>query len=295
MNISFIIKEGFGGFRRAKLSTAVSVLTISISLILLGMFAIVTRNAANLVESIRNKVEIEAFLQESLKSSDIDSLRTKILGLAGVDSVTFISKEEAARIFKEEFGEDIHKVLEFNPLPQSFKVALKEGFRNAESADQVQKQIRQLKGIDDVVYRKAILEFIDKRVRTVSLIALGLGILITLSAIVLVSNTIRLTIYSKQQIIETMKLVGATPGFIRLPFILEGISQGFLGGLIASAVIYLLVEVVFPRFAPELTELLSADYLLYSAPIIVGAVLGFVGSLFSLRKIMGELTAIPIS
>jgi cell division transport system permease protein len=295
MNISFIIKEGLGGFRRTKLSTAVSVVTISISLILLGMFAIVTRNAANLVESIRNKVEIEAFLQESLKPSDIDSLRAKILGLAGVDSVTFISKEEAAKIFKEEFGEDIHKVLEFNPLPQSFKVALKEGFRNAESADQVQKQIRELKGIDDVIYRKAILEFIDKRVRTVSLIALGLGILITLSAIVLVSNTIRLTIYSKQQIIETMKLVGATPGFIRLPFILEGISQGFLGGLIASAVIYLLVEVVFPRFAPELTELLSADYLLYSAPIIVGAVLGFVGSLFSLRKIMGELTAIPIS
>jgi cell division transport system permease protein len=288
MNISFIIKEGLGGFRRAKLSTAVSVVTISISLILLGMFAIVTRNAANLVESIRNKVEIEAFLQESLKSSDTDSIRTMILALAGVDSVTFISKEEAARIFKEEFGEDIHKVLEFNPLPQSFKVALKEGFRNAESADQVQKQIRQLKGIDDVVYRKAILEFIDKRVRTVSLIALGLGILITLSAIVLVSNTIRLTIYSKQQIIETMKLVGATPGFIRLPFILEGISQGFLGGLIASAVIYLLVEVVFPRFAPELTELLSADYLLYSAPIIVGAVLGLIGSLFSIRKFTGE-------
>jgi cell division transport system permease protein len=288
MNISFIIREGLGGFRRAKLSTAVSVVTISISLILLGMFTIVTRNAANLVESIRNKVEIEAFLQESLKPSDIDSLRAKILDLAGVDSVTFISKEEAARIFKEEFGEDIHKVLDFNPLPQSFKVALKEGFRNAESADQIQKQIRRLKGIDDVVYRKAILEFIDKRVRTVSLIALGLGILITLSAIVLVSNTIRLTIYSKQQIIETMKLVGATPGFIRLPFILEGISQGFLGGLIASAVIYLLVEVVFPRFAPELTELLSAGYLLYSAPIIVGAFLGFIGSLLSIRRFTGE-------
>jgi cell division transport system permease protein len=288
MNISFIIREGLGGFRRAKLSTAVSVVTISISLILLGMFTIVTRNAANLVESIRNKVEIEAFLQESLKPSDIDSLRAKILDLAGVDSVTFISKEEAARIFKEEFGEDIHKVLDFNPLPQSFKVALKEGFRNAESADQIQKQIRRLKGIDDVVYRKAILEFIDKRVRTVSLIALGLGILITLSAIVLVSNTIRLTIYSKQQIIETMKLVGATPGFIRLPFILEGISQGFLGGLIASAVIYLLVEVVFPRFAPELTELLSAGYLLYSALIIVGAFLGFIGSLLSIRRFTGE-------
>jgi len=252
------------------------------------MFAIVTRNAASLVESIRNKVEIEAFLAEPLKSSDVDSLRARVLGLPGVEKVTFISKEEAAKIFKEEFGEDIHKILDFNPLPPSFKVTLKEGFRTAEKAEETQKQIRQLKGVDEVVYRKAILQFIDKRVRTFSLVALGLGILITLSAIVLVSNTIRLAIYSNQQIIQSTKLDGATSGFTRLPFILEGISQGFVGGVIASVVIYLLVEVVFPRFAPELTELLSADYLLYSAPIIVGAVLGFIGSLFSIRRFTGE-------
>ncbi|MGA9364841.1 MAG: permease-like cell division protein FtsX [Bacteroidota bacterium] len=283
MSFSLAIKEGLSGFRRAKLSTAVSVLTISISLILLGMFAIVTKNAASLVESIRNKVEIEAFLTEPFKSSDADSLRAKILSLLGVEKVTFISKEDAAKIFKQEFGEDIHRVLDFNPLPPSFKVTLKEGFRTAERAEEIQKQIQHLKGVDDVVYRKAILQFIDKRVRTFSLVALGLGILITLSAIVLVSNTIRLAIYSKQQVVQSTEPVDATSGFTRLPFILEGVSQGFLGGAIASAVIYLLVEVVFPRFAPELTELLSADYLVYSALVIVGTVLGFIGSLFSVR------------
>jgi cell division transport system permease protein len=278
------MKEGLSGFRRAKLSTAVSVLTISISLILLGMFAIVTKNAASLVESIRNKVEIEAFLKEPFKSSDADSLRARILSMPGVDKVTFISKEDAAKIFKQEFGEDIHKVLDFNPLPPSFKVTLKEGFRTAERAEEIQKQIQHLKGVDDVVYRKAILQFIDRRVKTFSLVALGLAILITLSAIVLVSNTIRLAIYSKQQAIQSTELAGVTSGFTRVPFILEGASQGFLGGAIASAVIYLLVEVVFPRFAPELTELLSADYLVYAALVIVGTVLGFVGSLFSLRS-----------
>jgi cell division transport system permease protein len=282
MNFSSIVKEGLSGFRRAKLSTAVSVLTISISLILLGMFAIVTKNTVALVESIRNKVELEAFLNEPLKSSDVDSLRTKILALKGVEKATFISKEEAARIFKQEFGEDIHKVLDLNPLPPSFKISLKEGFRTAGNAEEIQKQIRQFRGVDDVVYRKAILQFIDKRVRTFSLVALGLGILITLSAIVLVSNTIRLAIYSKQQAIQNTELAGVTSGFTRLPFILEGVSQGFLGGLIASVVIYLLVEVLFPRYAPELAELLTADYLLYSAPIVVGVVLGFIGSLFSI-------------
>jgi cell division transport system permease protein len=283
VSFSSAIKEGLSGFQRAKLSTAVSVLTISISLILLGMFAIVTKNAASLVESIRNKVEIEAFLTEPFKSSDADSLRARILSLPGVEKVTFISKEDAAKIFKREFGEDIHKVLDFNPLPPSFKVTLKEGFRTAEKAEEIQKQIQHLKGVDDVVYRKAILQFIDKRVRTFSLVALGLGILITLSAIVLVSNTIRLAIYSKQQIIQSTELVGATSGFTRLPFILEGVSQGFLGGAIASVVIYLLVEVALPQYAPELAELLSADYIVYSVLVIVGTVLGFIGSLFSVR------------
>ena len=283
MNVSYIIKEGLSGFRRAKLSTAVSVLTISISLILLGTFAIVTRNTAALVETIRNKVELEAFLDEPLKQAESDSLHNRIINITGVEKVTFVSKEDAAKVFKQEFGEDIHKILDFNPLPPSFKISLKEGYRTAEKAEEIQKRIRQLKGVDDVVYRKALLQFIDRRARTFSLVALGLGILITLSAVFLVSNTIRLAIYSKQQIIQTMKLVGATPGFIRLPFILEGITQGFLGGVIASVFIYLLVEVAFPRFAPELTELLSADYLLYSALIIVGIVFGFIGSLFSIR------------
>jgi len=285
VSFSSATKEGLSGFRRAKLSSAVSVLTISIALILLGMFAIVTRNAAALVESIRNKVELEAFLNEPFKSSDADSLRAKILSLPGVEKVTFISKEDAAKIFKQEFGEDLHKVLDFNPLPPSFKVTLKEGFRTAERAEEIQKQVQRLKGVDDVVYRKAILQFIDKRVRTFSLVALGLGILITLSAIVLVSNTIRLAIYSKLQFNKTAEVSGVTAPFTRLPFILEGVSQGFLGGVIASVVIYLLAEVVVPRYVPELVELLSADYLLYSAPMVAGVILGFVGSLFSVRSV----------
>jgi cell division transport system permease protein len=285
VSFSSATKEGLSGFRRTKLSSAVSVLTISIALILLGMFAIVTRNAAALVESIRNKVELEAFLNEPFKSSDADSLRAKILSLPGVEKVTFISKEDAAKIFKQEFGEDLHKVLDFNPLPPSFKVTLKEGFRTAERAEEIQKQIQHLKGVDDVVYRKGILQFIDRRVRTFSLVALGLGILITLSAIVLVSNTIRLAIYSKLQFNKTAEVSGVTAPFTRLPFILEGVSQGFLGGVIASVVIYLLAEVVVPRYVPELVELLTADYLLYSAPMVAGVVLGFVGSLFSVRSV----------
>lgn len=288
MNLSFAIKEALSGFRRAKLSTLVSVLTISLSLVLLGLFAMVTKNGAALVENFRNKVELEAFLNEPIKQSEVDSLRKRIQAIQGVEKVTFVSKEEAARIFKQEFGEDIHKVLDFNPLPPSFKISLREGFRTAERAGEIQKEIQKLKGVNDVVYRKALLEFIDRRVRLFSYLVLGFGILIALSAIFLVSNRMNVTISSKGQIIETMKNVGATPGVMRLPFILEGATHGFLGGVIASVVIYLLVEVAFARLASELTELLSTDFSLYAALIVGGAALGFLGSLFSTWKIIGE-------
>ncbi len=291
MNISYTLREGFSGFKRAKLSTFVSILTISISLILLGLFAIITKNATRVVDSIRSKVELEAFLEEPLTKTEADSIKKRILNIAGVERVTFVSKEDAAKIFREEFGEDIHKVLEFNPLPPSLKIYLKEGFRTSEKAQAIQEQVFKIIGVDDVIYRKALLEFIDKRAKTFFIISLALGIVISISAIFLVSNTIRLAIYAKRKIIQTMKLVGATRGFIRLPFILEGVIQGFLGGALAAGIIYSLIDLAVRRFAVELIEVVSIEFYFYGLVILVGTFLGFLGSLVSIRKFISESVA----
>lgn len=291
MNISYTLREGFSGFKRAKLSTFVSILTISISLILLGLFAIITKNATRVVDSIRSKVELEAFLEEPLTKTEADSIKKRILNIAGVERVTFVSKEDAAKIFREEFGEDIHKVLEFNPLPPSLKIYLKEGFRTSEKAQAIQEQVFKIIGVDDVIYRKALLEFIDKRAKTFFIISLALGIVISISAIFLVSNTIRLAIYAKRKIIQTMKLVGATRGFIRLPFILEGVIQGFLGGALAAGIIYSLIDLAVRRFAVDLIEVVSIEFYFYGLVILVGTFLGFLGSLVSIRKFISESVA----
>jgi cell division transport system permease protein len=285
MNFSFAIREALSGFKRAKFSTVVSILTISLALILLGIFGIVTKNGAAFVESVRNRVELEAFLDEPLRSADLDSLRSRILRIEGVEKAVYISKEEAARIFKQEFGEDIRRVLDLNPLPPSFKVSLKEGFRTAERAEEIQEELQKLKGVDEVVYRKALMEFIDRRARLFSLLALGLGSLITLSAIFLVSNTIRATISSQEAIFRTMKIVGAPAVTMRLPYLFGGVAQGFLGGLVASSVLYMLSEVILARYAPELREFLATDLSLSAALVALGTLLGFVASLFSTRKL----------
>jgi cell division transport system permease protein len=196
----------------------------------------------------------------------------------------YISKADAAAIFKKEFGEDILSVLDFNPLPPSFKIGLAEGYRTAVHAERLEHRLATLTGVESVKYRKEFLEIIDERARIVHNISLGLGVLVGLSAIVLVSNTIRLAISAKRQIIRTMELVGATRMFIRMPFLLEGIMQGILGGALAAGILYLLLSYAVRIISPDLPGLLRIEPVYYAAVVVAGAVLGWIGSSISVLK-----------
>ncbi|MGD0338498.1 MAG: permease-like cell division protein FtsX [Bacteroidota bacterium] len=288
MSTAYILREGFSGFQRAKLSMTISIITICIALILLAIFAIVTSNANRLIDSIRNRVELEVFLEEPVTQTVIDSLRMQIQQVKGIDTLRFVSKEEAARVFKQEFGEDITSVLNFNPLPPSFKISLKNGYKTAAHVEAISKRISAIPGITDIIYRKSLLEFLDKRTKTVFLITLSLGLIISLSAIMLVSNTIRLAIYSKRAIIETMKLVGATRSFIRTPFIIEGIIQGFIGGVVATGIVFGLVLFAQKQLTAELADILIVDPMLYALIAAAGIFLGMIGSMISIRRFLSK-------
>ena len=287
MSLSYAMKESLAGFKRAKLSAIISIITITISLLLLGIFAVFTIHTSRFIDTLRNKVEMEAFLQEPLSSQELPSLKKRVAAIDGVKEIVYVSKEEAAKIFKDEFGEDISNVLDFNPLPASFKIFLNEGHKTASKAHNVNKSLLSLKGIESVKYRKELLELIDTRTATVHNLTLGLGLFISLSAIFLVSNTIRLAIYAKRQLIRTMELVGATPGFIRYPFLLEGIMQGFLGGIIATCILFLLLEYATPLLSVQFSEFIHMEPLFYLIVIIAGVFLGLVGSLISVARFIG--------
>jgi cell division transport system permease protein len=288
MSIFYVIKEGFAGFNRAKLAAIGSVVTITISLLFLGMFYVISDNTSRIVDDLRSKVEIEAFLEEPASKQKIDDVRKELLSIEGIEKIEFISKEQAAKIFKQEFGEDINSVLDFNPLPPSFKIYLKEQYRTSQHAEAIQKRTKSIKGVDDVIYRKELLEFLDHRTTTLYALGLGFGIIIGISAILLVSNTIRLTIYAKRKAIQTMKLVGASRFFIRAPFIIEGIVQGMVGGMIATAILYYLITFATELVSHELAEFIRVDVPFYGFVILVGCFLGFLGSTISIRKFIGE-------
>jgi cell division transport system permease protein len=283
-----VLKEGFSGFKRAKLSMFAAVFTICVSLLLLSFFAILFLNANSVVNSLREKVEMEAFLNDQLSADKITEVKGLVEMLDGVREVHYVSKEEAAKIFQQEFGEDIFKILNFNPLPASLKIFLKEGYKTAKHAESIVYQVKSLKGVDDVIYRKQLLEMLDERAMLFLWITLGVGIFITISSVILVANTIRLAIYAKRKIIQTMKLIGATRGFIRLPFLLEGFLQGLLGGLIAAGIVFVLFNYMEQWLTVSLSQFVYVQPYYYSIIVGVGCVLGLFGSMISVRRFISE-------
>lgn len=284
MSLSYTFKESVSGFTRTKLSTLISIITICISLLFLGIFTAFTIHTSRFIDAMRDRVELEAFLEEPLGPRQLDALQRKIGVIEGIHGMTYTSKEDAAKLFQREFGESIFDVLEFNPLPASFKISLDNGYKTAASAAAISKQLEDIDGIESVRYRKEFLELIDTRAASVHTMTLGLGIIISLSAILLVSNTIRLAIYAKRRLIRTMELVGATRAFIRVPFLLEGMLQGILGGVLACVVLYVFIEYSLLFASIEIPDAVHHDPLFYGAVIATGFVLGLMGGIISVVR-----------
>jgi cell division transport system permease protein len=291
MSLSYLLAESVSGFKRTKLSSVVSIMTICIALLLLGVFVVVTTNAARFVDVLRTKVELEAFLRQPMSPVELDSLRTAVRAIDGVASVTYVSKAEAAKIFKEEFGEDVLDVLTFNPLPPSLRINLVPGSITAAGTRAVSDRVAAMAGVDTVIYRRALIELIDRRAEQFNSVTLGLGLLIGLSAILLVSNTIRLAIYAKRKLIRTMELVGATWSFIRLPFLLEGVIQGLLGGAVAAATLYLALDRLLPALSQEIAGYVQVRPGFYLLILVAGLALGLVGSVISVIRFIRPRSA----
>jgi cell division transport system permease protein len=288
MSLQYVIREGLSGFRRAKLSAVGSIVTVMTSLLLLGLFAVAVIQTGAMIEGVRARVEMEVFLKEPITADRIATLHEQITGQPGVERAEYISKENAAKVFKEEFGEDITRVLDFNPLPPSFVLYLKEPYRNAESTSVLQGSIKGLEYVDDVIVRTDVLRFIEERIATARSVGLWLGIFLAISAIFLVSNTIRLAIVAKRHSIQTMKLVGATWWFVRGPFMVEGIIQGMIGGALAAGILYWVLSFAAGFFAADLAQFVMIDPRFYLVMVLAGMVLGFFGSLISVRRFIGE-------
>lgn len=288
MAFIYPLKEGFSGFKRARLSSVITIFTMTISLLLLGLFATIYRNTNSIIQSFRDKVEMEIFIASEADSAQTEKINSAMAEIPGIVSAQYISKETAAKIFKKEFGEDINAVLDFNPLPASYKVRLESGYKNSDSAQNVYSALMAIDGVDDVVYRKALLEILDRRVKIFIGASVTIGLTLLIAAMFLVSNTIRLTIYAKRKMITTMKLVGATRGFIRMPFLIEGMLHGLLGGGLAAGMIWSITYLARTFVSVELSEFFTVELYYYAVLMGFGILLGLIGSSWSVKRFISE-------
>ena len=282
LNLLYSMREGIVGLRRARMATTITVSTIAITMTLLGLFLILTFNIQGIAQSFRNQMTFEVFIDNSLGTTDIQLLERNISGLEGVGDVTFISKEEALERYRRDFENDPLEIVGYNPLPPSFQVKLKQEYRYPERAEVVVKKASELEGVDKVAYHENLFRVVYRYSRIVILVDVALFLTVLLAAILLVANTLRLTILSHRKTIQIMELVGATEGFIRRPYLIQGVLQGGIGGGIGTVVVWIVIKGISLRF-PDFLEV-TLPMLLF--PLVLGLALGLLGATIGLRRFL---------
>lgn len=271
--------------RRYHSSVATTIVSITLVLTMLGLLALTVFHARKLSDYVKENIGFRVYLKEDAPAEDIILLQKRLDGSSFVKSSEYISPEEAARELTAELGEDFIDFLGYNPLPPSIDLRVKAAYANVESLEIIEKNLMQEVIVKEVFYQKSLVHLINKNVKRISIILLGFSGLLMLIAIALINNTIRLSVYSKRFIIRTMKLVGATRGFIGRPFIVRGILQGLYSAVFAiillATILYFLMQQI-----PELVSLY--DLYLYLAVfglvILTGMFLAWVSTFFAVRK-----------
>jgi len=299
MRFRFFLSEAFGSMRRNWVMAMAAVITVFISTAILGAVLVTRDNLNQGATNLKNRVKIEVFIKDEATPEQTQALERKIQGLNDVKSYKYISKEEALRRFRERFGERIIKNLPINPLPASYEIQVK----NADRVDSVAQQFFNDPTVDNspgthdgVKYAR---ETVRKMLSTISLIEKGMWVttgIFAAAAVLLISTTVRLSIFARRREVEIMRLVGATNWFIRWPFVLEGFITGLVGAMLAAAFVWVGNWGIANWIQSSQIDFLSLRIFrmwwqggawplgLMPSLAILGALLGAVGSLVALRR-----------
>ena len=273
--------------RRIAGSYFMSMMSIALVLFLLGVFALLMMHAQKLSNHLKENIGFEVVMNSNVKESSILKLQQELDSMPAVKSTEYITKEEAIRRLSEDLGEDFLQWLgnEENPLLPSIDVRFNADWANNDSINLIQAQLEKNKDVKEIYYQKSLVNLINQNVRRIGIALIIASLILLIIAITLIRNTIRLSIYSKRFLVRSMQLVGATPAYIRRPFIGSGITQGFFGALLADAFLALLLYGLTKRL-PELTFVQDYTIIIgiFVGIIILGILLGGLSTRSALRK-----------
>jgi cell division transport system permease protein len=265
-------------------SRLISIISIALVLFLMGLFFIIGLLGEELSVHLRENISFSIYLKDDMKDGDARQLQKRLNNLSFVKSTKYISKEAAAREMVGKLGEDPQVFLGFNPFQAEIEVRLKSEYTYADSLRKVEKVLTSYADVSELQYEKGTLQMVNNNIKRIGLILSGLILVLLLISFTLINNTIRLLIYSKRFLIYTMRLVGATPGFIRKPFIRHNIVNGFFAGITAIFMLTGTLHVQKDLFGLELIIHWSKLWAVYGMVLIIGVLLSVTAACFAVNR-----------
>ena len=273
--------------RRVAGSYAMSLVSITMVLFLLGAFAIFLVHASKLSNHVKENIGFEVVMNSDVKEANILRLQKELDAMPAVKSTEYITKDEAIERLSEDLGEDFLEWLgpEENPLLPSIDVRFHAAYANNDSIALIETMLLENPDVKEVYYQKSLVDLINNNIRKIAIVLMVISLILLLIAIALIRNTIRLSIYSKRFLVRCLQVAGTTESFIRKPFLRQGVSQGFFGGLLADVFLVIILYAASKRI-PDLA--LIRDLYDISA-ILAGIVfLGMLIAWFSTRTALDK-------
>lgn len=266
--------------------------TIALSFLVLGIFLIIIVNAQGLMEEWRSRIRVTVYLVDAMSGEETTAFQKKIQGYREVQGVSYRSKEEALKTLEERLHDrkGLLKGLPRNPLPASVEIQLKPEYQNSIGVQSLVEKLRGLPQIEDLQYGVEWVEKFSAFIVLLKVLGLALGGLLLASTIFVISNTIRLNIFARREEIEIMRSVGATGFFIRAPFYIEGVLQGLVGASLAVSMLFILFHLFVAEVYAPLQSLLGGSPLFFltaeqtAALALGGVALGFLGTQVSVGR-----------
>jgi cell division transport system permease protein len=282
--LRYVIDESMTMMARRKAANAFSTVIMGLSLLILVVFILLTLNVQSVIDRASEEMRAYVYLKDGVGAGTASEIQMKLLRLEGVEEVVFVSKDEALASFRRTLGDskDMLDALGSNPLPDAYRIKLKPEYIRSEYLEKLTLDVGAWDGVEEFRYGEKWLGRGEKLVRGFYVVDLCIGVIIFLSVVFVIANTVRLTVLTRQKTIEVAKLVGATNAYIRIPFLVEGAFQGAVASLLAVALLAV-IHLFAKRYLPGVMFLRGDSILGF---VVFCALLGALASYGAMRRFL---------
>ena len=275
------------GTGRLRASYITSIISIMLVLFMLGLLGLIILHGKKLSEYVRENISVSVMLKDSAEDELVLNYMKRLEKTSYVKHAVFITREEAAKELSNELGEDFVQFLGYNPLPASIDLQLRSGYANTDSIARIEKQLLSSNLVKEVVYQKSLIDQVNSNINKITLVILSFSLILLVISIILINNTIKLSIYARRFLIRSMQLVGATETFIRLPFIRKSIVHGIIASVAAILLLTGTLYLARQRM-PEIAALQDVKQfsIFFAGILVLGVLLSAFSTLFAVNKFL---------